>query len=267
MEGFSALIAGRQRGEYLGLLDNGFGAKDNSKDILIRAYYIEPDFKTAKGGTGRVLVKDFISFRDPRRKIGFPIVNEATPDRLLTGSDIDPESIQRARNGDYWVGDEFGPWILHFDKTGVLLDAPYPVPGKLLAAKIRGDLRSPNNPRLGSGAATQPNSRGFEAMAMTPDGTRLIASLEGPTVADSNQSRRVMLEFSIAKKAFTGRTWWYQTEAPEHMVADMSAVDDHRMVLIERDAGSRTEGAVPPRVHRRPRPGRTGEVGPERRGG
>ncbi len=29
VEGFSALIAGRQRGEYLGLLDNGFGAKDN----------------------------------------------------------------------------------------------------------------------------------------------------------------------------------------------------------------------------------------------
>ena len=47
------------------------------------------------GGTGDVQVGDFIPFRDPDRRIGFPIVNEATTERLLTGGDIDPESLQR----------------------------------------------------------------------------------------------------------------------------------------------------------------------------
>lgn len=56
------------------------------------------------------------------------------------------------------MGDEFGPRILHFDHSGVLLDPPYPVPGGLL---------SPNNPLLPAGTApTQPNSRGIEAMAI-----------------------------------------------------------------------------------------------------
>ena len=32
--------------------DNGFGNKANSRDFLIRAYYIEPDFKTGRGGSG-----------------------------------------------------------------------------------------------------------------------------------------------------------------------------------------------------------------------
>ena len=163
------------------MLDNGFGSKDNSQDFLIRAYYIEPDFKTVSGGAGTVAVKDFIAFCDPNRKIGFPIVNEQTSARCLTGGDIDPESMQRAPNGDYWVGDEFGPWILHFDRAGVLLDAPHSVPGHLLAAKIPGVLMSPDNPFKGTAAHTLDRSRGFEAMALTPDGTRLIASLEGAT--------------------------------------------------------------------------------------
>ena len=95
VEGFSAVVAGRHRGEYLAMPDNGFGAKANSADFLIRAYYIEPDFKTRKGGTGDVAVGDFISFRDPAGKIGFPIVKEGSVERLLTGADIDPESLQR----------------------------------------------------------------------------------------------------------------------------------------------------------------------------
>ena len=68
-------------------------------------------------------VGPFVQFRDPDQKLGFPIVNEDTTDRLLTGADIDPESLQRGRNGDFWMGEEFGPWILHFDARGVLLDA------------------------------------------------------------------------------------------------------------------------------------------------
>ena len=65
VEGFSAIVDGRHRGEYLMMPDNGFGGKANSRDFLIRAYYVEPDFKTDKGGSGTVAVRDFIQFADP----------------------------------------------------------------------------------------------------------------------------------------------------------------------------------------------------------
>ena len=32
------------------MADNGFGNKANSRDFLIRAYFIRPQFKTAHGG-------------------------------------------------------------------------------------------------------------------------------------------------------------------------------------------------------------------------
>lgn len=228
VQGFSSVIDGRHPGEYLAMPDNGFGAKNNSRDFLIRAYYIRPHFKTAEGGSGSVSVGDYISFRDPNHKFGYPIVNENSPGRLLTGGDIDPESLQRDAHGDLWVGDEFGPWILHFSACGVLLDAPYPIPG----------VRSPNNPGLSDPTtATQPNSRGFEAMAITPDRRYLYAALEGANIHDPDQKRRFVYEFSIQHKALTGRFWQYHTTQPAYMVADMAALDDHHLVLIERDGG------------------------------
>ena len=229
VEGFSSIVSGRHRGEYLAMPDNGFGSKTNSTDFLIRAYYIRPHFKTSSGGSGTVDVGDFISFRDPDNIIGFPIVNESTDRRLLTGGDIDPESLQRGRNGDLWVGDEFGPWILHFTARGRLLDPPFALPGGLM---------SPNNPFLNGQPSTQPNSRGLEAMAITPDRRYLYAALEGATVADPDQSRRYVFQFDTVHRKFTGQVLQYRTEAVTNLVADMWAVDNHRVVVIERDAGS-----------------------------
>ena len=229
VEGFSAIVDGRRPGEYLAMPDNGFGGKANSRDFLIRAYYIEPDFKTDKGGTGAVSVdlEGFIQFRDPDHLIGFPIVNDTTTERLLTGGDIDPESMARGRNGELWVGDEFGPWILHFGADGRLLDPPFAAPGGLM---------SPNNPFL-TGVATQPNSRGYEAMAISTNKNYLYAILEGPTVADTDKQRRLVFEFSTVDKAFTGRVWQYRTELATYLVADVDALDGNRLVIIERDLG------------------------------
>jgi hypothetical protein len=235
VEGFSAVVAGRVQGEYLAMPDNGFGNKANSFDFLIRAYYVRPDFKTARGGSGSVEVDgdqgEFIEFRDPDHVIGFPIVNEGSEQRLLTGADIDPESLQRGANGDLWVGDEFGPWILHFDATGRLLDPPFATPGGIV---------SPSNPLLGGTPATHPNSRGYEAMGISPNGAFLYAALEGATSADAGttgSTRRIVFEFSTRDEAFTGRTWDYRTEQTGHFVSDMWVIDKHHVLVIERDGG------------------------------
>ena len=249
VQGFSAVVSGRSPGEYLAMADNGFGNKANSFDFLLRAYYVTPDFKTAKGGTGTVDVGDFVQFRDPNGEIGFPIQR---PDRLLTGADLDPESLQRGKDGDLWMGDEFGPWILHFDETGILLEPPFRVPAALVdSTSVTGFLESPSSPFISAaGQASVAGSRGFEAMAATPDGKYLYGLLEGATVQDQNKDRRYLLEFSITDRAFTGSVWEYRTQATVTGVqqccfmADMGALDQHRMVVIERDNG---RGApVPP---------------------
>jgi len=225
VEGFSAIVEGRHPGEYLMIPDNGFGGKGNSGDFLIRGYFTTPDFKTAAGGSGSVAVGDFIQFSDPWKLIGFPIVREGTAERWLTGGDIDPESAQRDRRGDLWIGDEFGPWILHFDSSGRLLEPPIDLPD---------GLTSPNNPHRVA-PPTILNSRGIEAMAMLPNRRDLMVVLEGAVVGDAPLSRRIY-EYRTDTGRFT-RLADYQTDDPVRFIADAQALDGHRLVLIERDGG------------------------------
>ena len=170
-------------------------------------------------------VGDFVQFSDPYGLIGFPIVREGTIERWLTGGDIDPESAQRDRRGDLWIGDEFGPWILHFDAKGRLLEAPIGLPDGLI---------SPNNPHL-VGRPTVLNSRGIEAMAISPNGRDLVVVVEGAVVGDDPLSRRVY-RYRTPSGRFT-RLADYYTDDPVRFIADAQAIDDDRLVVIERDGG------------------------------
>ena len=80
----------------------------------------------------------------------------------------------RSSDGSFWVGDEFGPWMLHFDRSGRLLEPPVSLPG----------VKSPQNPDLAPGEApTLGRSKGFEASAPSTDGRRAYVFLEGALLA------------------------------------------------------------------------------------
>jgi hypothetical protein len=222
--GFSAILDGGH-GAFWAMPDNGYGAKANSGDFLLRVYLIRPDFETAKGGSGAVDVLGFIQLRDPDARITFPLWRS---DRLLTGADLDVESLRVARDGTLWFGDEFGPFLLHTDATGKVLEAPIPLQG----------VQSPQNPFLSDPDAwTIRASRGFEGMGLSIDGKRLYPALEGALRNDPDPRRRIVNEFDLRSETYTGRTWQYRVDAgfPDAVIGDLTARDQHRLVLIERD--------------------------------
>jgi glycerophosphoryl diester phosphodiesterase len=126
VQGFSG-VQFADRNQFWFMPDNGFGSKTNSSDFLLRIYRVAPNFRETGGGEGTVKVGDFIQLADPDRKIPFKITNGGTTERLLTGADFDIESFVLTPDG-IWIGDEFGPYLLHFDASGKLLEAPIPTP-------------------------------------------------------------------------------------------------------------------------------------------
>lgn len=144
VQGFSGVqFAPDVDGCYWFLSDNGFGGKDNSADYLLRIYQVKPNFNQVNNSSGNnnsesnnsgsnelgsVEIEEFIQFSDPDNLIPFNIVREDTNERLLTGADFDIESFTIAKDGSIWVGDEFGPYLLHFDSTGKLIEAPISTP-------------------------------------------------------------------------------------------------------------------------------------------
>jgi len=219
VQGFSAVLPA-EPGSYWVMEDNGYGAKANSADFLLRMYHLTPDFRTARGGEGSVAVGDFIQLRDPDGKVPFPLTR---PDRLLTGADFDIESVRRVTDGTLWFGDEFGPFLLHTDGTGKVLDAPIVLPG----------VQAPENPFL-LGPPNLPSSGGFEGMAMATDGKTLYPMLEKAVVGDDPQLRRIY-EFDLRTQSYTGRVRWYRLDPGAVSIGDFTQVDEHRFVVIERD--------------------------------
>lgn len=226
--GFSGIIE-KGDGQFYALPDNGFGSKTNSSDFLLRIYTVKPNWETADTAkdpkdTGGIGVLDYVSLKDPNNKISWDIVNNDTEDRLLTGADFDPESFVQAADGTFWVGEEFGPYILHLDKDGTLLDAPYAYP----------DVKSPSNPTLG--AEEKPklrNSKGFEAMAT--DGRYLYPIFEGYLDDAKNKRERIVSQFDTEAGEYTGATWTYMAESEDALIGDAFLTKDGRLLVLERD--------------------------------
>ena len=225
VQGFSAVLnAGH--GKFWAMPDNGFGAKANSSDFLLRMYRIRPDFETARGGSGRIRIGEHISLRDPQHRIPFDIVRGDTRARLLTGGDFDIESVRRDRRGDLWFGDEFGPFLLHTSATGRVLEAPIAMPG----------VKSPDNPTLAPGeVANLGRSKGIEGMALSSSGRKLYVSLEGALTTDPDQRRRLVYTFDIDRGRYVSPTRATRLDDAANSIGDLTALDACRLVIIERD--------------------------------
>lgn len=221
--GFSAMVDNHD-GTFWAQPDNGFGAKGNSADFLLRNYLVRPQWDTGRKGSGDIQVLDFVEYNDRNDVLDFDITGEDTDERLLTGADFDIESLVRAADGTFWVGEEFGPFLLHFDADGTLLEAPYEFP----------DGKSPGNPYLEPGE--KPNvgsSRGFEAMAGS--GRYLYPVVEGALADDADPRRRWIYQFDTRRGEYTGKRWAYQTDQQANVIGDAFATGRDTMLLIERD--------------------------------
>jgi hypothetical protein len=229
--GFSALLDAPGFATYWAMPDNGFGTKANSHSFLLRVYKVHADFETAhggEGGSGVVKILEWITLRDPEHKIPFKIVNDVTPDRLLTGGDFDIESFREDSRGTLWFGEEFGPFLVHTDTTGKVLEAPIALPD------VKSPDYPPDFPAPVAGPANLASSNGFEGMAISPDGRTLYPTLEGPVTGDAPLTRR-MYQFDIHSHHYVAKRRTYHMDDPAFLLSDLTALDAHRFVALERD--------------------------------
>lgn len=263
VQGFSAVLQGPVAGTFRVMTDNGFGAQNNSADTLLRVYTVKPDFRTARGGSGTVSAANYltgtpiasfsspsrIALNDANRKLELTIQADldhyyddpAKPavdsdiryGRLLTGADLDIESMRQDRHCNLWFGDEFGPYLIKTDVSGTVLRSEIPLPG----------VYSPQHKDVAAGTATAnlPRSGGFEGMAINRSGDKLYTLLEQPVAGDPPKTLRIN-EFDIDSESYTGVSYLYPLEAAGTAIGDMTAIDDDRFIVIERNGATATSG-------------------------
>ncbi len=147
---------------------------------------------------------------------------------------IDSECIAIDPNGNFWIGEEYGPTIWQVNgKTGEVIKRYTPF------------VASAHEVAIDSMIAKRRPNRGFEGIACTPNGkvyVMLQAPIYNPDKA-AGESSRLHRILEIDPKTDATRMFVYAHEAPtaslknkEWSIGDMAAINDHEFLVIEHAA-------------------------------
>jgi hypothetical protein len=227
VQGVSSIKPGTTAGAWWALSDNGFGGKWNSSDYRLCIYLFDVRPRTEAGTDSRNALQAVIELSDPAKFFPWRLAEESAPERFLTGFDADPESLVTMPDESFWIGDEFGPWLLHFSIDGELLGPPVELPDNVRSTDHPLVITHADIPRLA-------RSRGLEAMDLAGDNKTLVSILEGSVGGDPARSRRVQ-RYDTAAGKWLSPTLIYELDTDTSSVTGMSRIEGNRFVVIERD--------------------------------
>jgi hypothetical protein len=178
---------------------------------------------------------------------------------------FDPEAVAVSLLGNFFVSDEYGPYIYEFDRSGRLLRR-IQVPAKFRLDPVlghpSGDLDSGGNSFELSPAFNvtgRQANRGMEGLTITPNGRTLVGIMQNALLQDHGVDPitigRVGLNNRILTvDLLTGRTreYVYVMDAINQGrgVNDILAINDHEFLVLERD--NRTLAPTPPNAPQSP---------------
>lgn len=159
-----------------------------------------------------------------------------------TWSRYDAEGIRIApatlnAPGGFLLSDEYGPSIDLFNADGLRVRR-WAIPAAFVIATPDADPERELPPFNKRG---RQSNRGFEGLAITPDGQRAIAILQSPLIQDGGldpDNNRIGRNIRILDLGLTDGSsaqWVYSLESSKDGVSEVLAVDRHMLLVLERD--------------------------------
>lgn len=152
-----------------------------------------------------------------------------------TSRGLDTEGLAIAPDGTFWVSDEYAPFIMQFDRNGLLLREMSPSGG--LPAYY---------------AKRRPN-RGMEGLTISKDGKKLYGIMQSPLYIPDKSTKNVSVNNRILAVNLDDNTtteYIYQMESPKNVVSEITFVDDSTMLVLERDGDFPKNGEGFKRVYK-----------------
>ena len=216
------------------------GPADGATTYIDRLYVL--DIKLSKRGLNAYDVSPVVRSTHLLRKKGSQYFTGSAAAFDATGSveslRLDPEGVRVDRCGETaYVSDEYGPYIYEFKIASGKRVRALELPNKFLI-----DLPSATpGDELSKNVAGRQANRGMEGLAISPDGTKLYGIMQSPLIQDGAldaANSRVGLNARILEiNVDTGavREFLYQLDDKSNGVSEILAINDHELLVLERD--------------------------------
>lgn len=146
---------------------------------------------------------------------------------------LDPEGLAALKDGSFWISDEYGPHLVHYDANGLEI-------GRINA--FASDER--NNVMVDGKTLLLPTeftkrraNRGMEALTITPDQSTLVGIMESSMDNPDKSGRISSLVRMVTINLVSGQIaqYLYRLDKAEHVTSGIVALGNHEFYLIEHD--------------------------------
>jgi hypothetical protein len=257
-EGYGSALAPvpGKAGSFYGLTDRGpnADAPDGNKSEMVPDFTPQIGEFTLVGGKAELVRK--VTLKGPKRLGGVPYsgrpphdTSEVIDDVAATNANggipvpvakdpygYDSEGLVALPDGTFWVSDEYGPYLTHFDANGYELGrlTPYRNSPDNAYHTILGYLPAEFADRL--------KNKGMEGLTVTPDGSTLVGLMQsalqqpdlGPKASNVAPTRILTVDLHTLKT----KQYLYLLDDPDDTGdanSEITALSDTKFLVDERD--------------------------------
>jgi len=139
---------------------------------------------------------------------------------------IDPEGLAIAKDGTFWIADEYGPHIIHFDANGKTIEQINPFGNGYGGRKIPPvfKYRRPN--------------RGMEGLTLTKDEKYLVGIMQSPLLNPDKNVQKTSIAVRILFYGINNgetREYIYLLESTETAISEIVTLTNNTFLVLERD--------------------------------
>ncbi|MCV2352483.1 esterase-like activity of phytase family protein [Paucibacter sp. Y2R2-4] len=227
---FSDIYYDTNRNEWWGLSDRGPGGGTLNYDTRVQRFTLDVDQNT--GAISNFKIAETVVF-----KSGSQGLNGIAPNpKSQLGLAHDPEGVViNPKNGNFLISDEYGPSVREFNRSGELLRT-FTTPANLIPRN--GSTGLANYADDSGNTAGKRTNRGFEGLAISPDGKYAFAMLQSAMLDEGggNGSVNRIVKFDIETGTAVAQYAYQMKRSGQGQgISALVAINDHEFYVLERN--------------------------------
>ncbi len=218
---------------WWGLSDRGPGGGTLPYDTRMQRFTL--DVNASTGAISNFAIVETVKFNNGVSNGNAAMTGLAPSPTNVLGNSFDPEGVViNPKTGTFLVSDEYGPSLIEFDRSGALIRR-FNTPANLIPRSAGG---TPNYANDTGNTLGKRSNRGFEGLAISPDGRYAFAMLQSAMLGEGGGNgvfNRIVKFDATTGNAVAQFAYKMDTDAQGRGISALVALGNDKFLVLERN--------------------------------